>query len=193
MKFTSYLAYSFILSAFIYPIAGHWVWGGGWLSSLGFHDFAGSTVVHAVGGMTGLVGAWLLGPRIGKFNQDGSPNAIGGHSLPLASLGRVHPLVRLVRLQCRIHVGHGRARRGGAGGHQHDARAFHRGGGRHGRQLDQVLQARLASCAQWSLGRARGDHGAVRGGQPRIGPLDWRYRRRTGRLRDRVDRRHQGR
>ena len=87
MKFTSYLAYSFILSAFIYPIAGHWVWGGGWLSSLGFHDFAGSTVVHAVGGVTGLVGAWLLGPRIGKFNQDGSPNAIGGHSLPLASLG----------------------------------------------------------------------------------------------------------
>ena len=87
MKFTSYLAYSFILSAFIYPIVGHWVWGGGWLSSLGFHDFAGSTVVHAVGGMSGLVGAWLLGPRIGKFNKDGSPNAIGGHSLPLASLG----------------------------------------------------------------------------------------------------------
>jgi Amt family ammonium transporter len=87
MKFTSYLAYSFILSAFIYPIVGHWVWGGGWLSGLGFHDFAGSTVVHAVGGATGLVGAWVLGPRIGKFNADGSPNAIGGHSLPLASLG----------------------------------------------------------------------------------------------------------
>jgi Amt family ammonium transporter len=87
MKFTSYLAYSFILSAFIYPIVGHWVWGGGWLAGLGFHDFAGSTVVHAVGGVTGLVAAWVLGPRFGKFNKDGSPNAIGGHSLPLASLG----------------------------------------------------------------------------------------------------------
>lgn len=87
MKFTSYLAYSFILSAFIYPIVGHWVWGGGWLSNLGFHDFAGSTVVHAVGGVSGLVGAWVLGPRYGKFNADGSPNAITGHSLPLASLG----------------------------------------------------------------------------------------------------------
>ena len=87
MKFTSYLAYSFILSAFIYPIVGHWVWGGGWLAGVGFHDFAGSTVVHAVGGVSGLVGAWVLGPRIGKFNKDGSPNAIGGHSLPLASLG----------------------------------------------------------------------------------------------------------
>ena len=87
MKFTSYLVYSFILSAFIYPIVGHWVWGGGWLADLGFHDFAGSTVVHAVGGVSGLVGAWVLGPRIGKFNADGSPNAIAGHSLPLASLG----------------------------------------------------------------------------------------------------------
>ncbi|UCC25872.1 MAG: ammonium transporter [Gemmatimonadales bacterium] len=87
MKFTSYLAYSFILSAFIYPIVGHWVWGGGWLADIGFHDFAGSTVVHAVGGVSGLVGAWVLGPRYGKFNADGSPNAIGGHSLPLASLG----------------------------------------------------------------------------------------------------------
>jgi Amt family ammonium transporter len=87
MNFTAYLAYSFILSAFIYPVVGHWVWGGGWLGSLGFHDFAGSTVVHAVGGVSGLVGAWLLGPRIGKYNKDGSPNAITGHSLPLASLG----------------------------------------------------------------------------------------------------------
>lgn len=87
MKFTAYLAYSFLLSAFIYPIVGHWVWGGGWLSGLGFHDFAGSTVVHGVGGMSGLMGAWLLGARYGKFNKDGSANAIGGHSLPFASLG----------------------------------------------------------------------------------------------------------
>jgi Amt family ammonium transporter len=87
LRFSSYLAYSFLVSAFIYPIVGHWVWGGGWLGELGFHDFAGSTVVHMVGGVTGLVGAALVGPRLGKYNADGSPNAIGAHSLPLASLG----------------------------------------------------------------------------------------------------------
>ena len=61
-KFVSYLAYSFLISAFVYPVVGHWVWGGGWLARLNFHDFAGSTVVHAVGGITALVAAWLLGP-----------------------------------------------------------------------------------------------------------------------------------
>jgi Amt family ammonium transporter len=87
MRFLAYLAYSFIISAFVYPVGGHWVWGGGWLSELGFHDFAGSTVVHAVGGVSALIGAWLVGPRVGRFNKDGSPNSIGGHSLPLATLG----------------------------------------------------------------------------------------------------------
>jgi Amt family ammonium transporter len=87
MRFAAYLAYSFIITAFIYPVVGHWVWGGGWLAELGFHDFAGSTVVHAVGGVAALVGAWLLGPRFGRFNKDGSPNVIGGHNIPLASLG----------------------------------------------------------------------------------------------------------
>jgi Amt family ammonium transporter len=87
MRFLAYLAYSFIISAFIYPVVGHWVWGGGWLSNLGFHDFAGSTVVHAVGGVSALVGAWMLGPRIGRFNKDGTPNAIPGHNLPLVTLG----------------------------------------------------------------------------------------------------------
>jgi Amt family ammonium transporter len=87
MRFVAYLIYSFLISAFVYPVVGHWVWGGGWLSGLGFHDFAGSTVVHAVGGITALVGAWMLGPRIGRFNKDGSPNAISGHSMPLAMLG----------------------------------------------------------------------------------------------------------
>ena len=87
MRFVAYLAYSFIISAFVYPVVGHWVWGGGWLSDLGFHDFAGSTVVHAVGGMSALVGAWLLGARIGRFNADGSSNVILGHSMPLATLG----------------------------------------------------------------------------------------------------------
>jgi Amt family ammonium transporter len=87
MKFVAYLAYSFILTAFIYPVVGHWVWGGGWLSGLGFHDFAGSTVVHGVGGISALVGAWLLGPRIGRFNENGTANVIAGHSLPLATIG----------------------------------------------------------------------------------------------------------
>jgi Amt family ammonium transporter len=87
MRFVAYLAYSFVISAFIYPVVGHWVWGGGWLANLGFHDFAGSTVVHAVGGFTALIGAAMIGPRIGRFNADGSGNPISGHSLPLAMLG----------------------------------------------------------------------------------------------------------
>jgi ammonium transporter, Amt family len=87
MKFPAYLAYSFIISAFVYPIVGHWIWGGGWLASLGFADFAGSTVVHALGGFAALVGTIMLGPRIGKFGPDGKANAIAGHNIPLASLG----------------------------------------------------------------------------------------------------------
>ncbi len=86
-RFRAYLIYSLVLSAVIYPIVGHWVWGGGWLGELGFLDFAGSTVVHGVGGWAGLMGAVILGPRLGKYRDDGSPNAIPGHSLPLAMLG----------------------------------------------------------------------------------------------------------
>jgi Amt family ammonium transporter len=86
-KFVAYLAYSFIITAFVYPVVGHWVWGGGWLAALNFHDFAGSTVVHGVGGVTALVAAKMIGPRIGRFNKDGSPNAISGHNMPLVSLG----------------------------------------------------------------------------------------------------------
>ena len=86
-RFVAYMAYSFLLTAFIYPVVGHWVWGGGWLSSLNFHDFAGSTVVHGVGGISALIGAKMVGPRMGRFNKDGSPNAISGHSMPLVALG----------------------------------------------------------------------------------------------------------
>ena len=86
-KFSSYCIYSVLISLLIYPISGHWIWGGGWLSELGFHDFAGSTCVHMVGGVCALVGASLLGPRIGKYNEDGSVNAIPGHSITLACLG----------------------------------------------------------------------------------------------------------
>jgi Amt family ammonium transporter len=86
-RFVSYLVYSFVISAFIYPISGHWIWGGGWLSNLGFLDFAGSTVVHSVGGWLALIGAMVLGPRIGRFAKDGTPRAIPGHSITLATLG----------------------------------------------------------------------------------------------------------
>ena len=86
-KFQTYLIYSLVVSAFIHPIVGHWVWGGGWLGEMGFLDFAGSSVIHSVGGIAGLVGTIALGPRLGKYNGDGSSNTIPGHSLPLAMLG----------------------------------------------------------------------------------------------------------
>lgn len=86
-KFSSYCLYSLIISAVIYPISGHWIWGGGFLSQMGFHDFAGSTAVHMVGGVAALIGAKILGPRIGKYSKDGTAHAIPGHSLTLGALG----------------------------------------------------------------------------------------------------------
>ena len=86
-KFISYCFYSVIISAIIYPISGHWIWGGGWLAEMGFHDFAGSTAVHMVGGVAALLGAKILGPRIGKYDKDGKVNAIPGHSLTLGAMG----------------------------------------------------------------------------------------------------------
>jgi len=91
-KFSAYLVYSAVISALIYPIFGGWAWGslyhgGGWLGKLGFIDFAGSTVVHSVGGWCALAGALILGPRIGKYGKDGRPRAIPGHNMPLAALG----------------------------------------------------------------------------------------------------------
>jgi len=86
-KFTSYLVYSLFISAVIYPISGHWIWGGGWLAKMGMIDFAGSTVVHSVGGWAALMGAMVLGPRLGKYTAEGKSRAIPGHNIPLASLG----------------------------------------------------------------------------------------------------------
>lgn len=86
-QFRAYVIYSFFISLVIYPISGHWAWGGGWLSQLGFIDFAGSTVVHSVGGWAALVGAIIIGPRIGKYTEDGKANAIPGHNLPLGAAG----------------------------------------------------------------------------------------------------------
>lgn len=91
-KFLSYCIYSAVISAFIYPVEAHWIWGGGWLSQIGFHDFAGSCAIHMVGGISALIGAWLLGPRIGKFVKDAKGritkvNAFPGHNLPIGCLG----------------------------------------------------------------------------------------------------------
>ena len=98
-KFSMYLVYSAVISLFIYPIEGHWTWGGGWLCSDAadgfmmttfgdvFHDFAGSAIVHSVGGVLALIGALALGPRIGKYDKDGKSRAIPGHNLTMAALG----------------------------------------------------------------------------------------------------------
>ena len=86
-KFSAYCIYSAAISLFIYPVSGHWIWGGGWLAEMGFHDFAGSTAVHMVGGVCALIGAKMLGPRVGKYGKDGKPRAILGHNLSIAALG----------------------------------------------------------------------------------------------------------
>ncbi|HUK83295.1 MAG TPA: ammonium transporter [Verrucomicrobiae bacterium] len=87
IKFHAFIIYSLILVGIFYPITGHWIWGGGWLAKLGFYDFAGSTVVHSVGGWSALVGAIILGPRIGKFSKDGKVNPIPGHSMTSVFIG----------------------------------------------------------------------------------------------------------
>ena len=86
-KFSSYCIYSAVISLIIYPVSGHWIWGGGWLSQLGFHDFAGSTAVHMLGGLCALIGAAMLGARIGKYDKNGKPKAIPGHNIPIGALG----------------------------------------------------------------------------------------------------------
>lgn len=86
-KFSAYLIFSVIVTAIIYPISGHWIWGGGWLSDMGFHDFAGSTVVHSVGAWVALAGAIVVGPRLGKYSASGKSRVIPGHNLSLAALG----------------------------------------------------------------------------------------------------------
>ena len=87
-KFLSYCVYSAVISGLIYPVEAHWIWGGGWLAQLGFHDFAGSCAIHMVGGVCALIGAKMLGPRIGKFSKrTGKPHAIPGHNIPIGALG----------------------------------------------------------------------------------------------------------
>ena len=101
-NFKAYCVYSAAISLVVYPICGHWMWGGGWLQSMGFHDFAGSAAVHNVGGVIALLGAWMLGPRIGKYDKNGKPHAIPRPQPDRRCSGRVHPVVLLVRLQRRL-------------------------------------------------------------------------------------------
>ena len=86
-RFSSYCLYSGLISLIVYPVSGHWIWGGGWLAQLGFHDFAGSCAVHMVGGIAACIGAATLGPRIGKYDKEGRPKAIPGHNLTAVALG----------------------------------------------------------------------------------------------------------
>ncbi|MCG6186497.1 ammonium transporter [Maribellus maritimus] len=86
-EFKAYLIFSIVITVIIYPTSGHWTWGGGWLSQLGFHDFAGSSIVHSVGAWVGLAGASIIGPRIGKYDKDGKAKAIPGHNLAMGALG----------------------------------------------------------------------------------------------------------
>ena len=87
VKYVSFIIFSFVLTLFIYPVVGHWIWGGGWLADLGFMDFAGDSAVHSVGGWAALSGAMILGPRIGKYDKNGKPRAIPGHNMSLAVIG----------------------------------------------------------------------------------------------------------
>lgn len=87
IRYKSFIAFTFIMAIFIYPVVGHWIWGGGWLSKLGMFDFAGSTVVHSVGGWAALAGILMLGPRFGKYTSDGKINPIPGHNLSIATIG----------------------------------------------------------------------------------------------------------
>jgi ammonium transporter len=87
IKYVSFIVFSFILTLLIYPVVGHWIWGGGWLAKKGFLDFAGGTVVHSIGGWAALTGVIILGPRVGKYTKDGGINAIPGHNIGLATIG----------------------------------------------------------------------------------------------------------
>ncbi len=87
IRYKSFIVFTFIMAIFIYPVIGHWIWGGGWLAKLGMFDFAGSTVVHSVGGWAALAGILVLGPRFGKYSKDGKIHPIPGHNLSIATIG----------------------------------------------------------------------------------------------------------
>jgi Amt family ammonium transporter len=140
IKFVSFVLFSFILVALIYPIGGHWAWGGGWLSKMGFGDFAGSTVVHSIGGWAALAGVIVLGPRLGKYMPDGTVKPILAHNMTSATLGALNSLARVVRVQPWKHDGGG-----SRGDFAHRPEHQHGGGGgmshRDGRGLAAAREA----------------------------------------------------
>ena len=152
-----------------YSVVSHWIWSPhGWLFKHGMQDFAGSTVVHYQGALAALAGALILGPRIGKFGTDGRANPIPGHNIPFAVLGHDHPLVRLVRLQPRLHPV-GRLRRLRLlrlrrPDHQHRRRR--RRGHRHVRRLGEARQTRHLDDAQRHPRRSGRDHRRLRASSP---------------------------
>ena len=107
-KFSSYCIYSLIISLVVYPISGHWIWGGGFISQMGFHDFAGSCAVHMVGGVAAFIGAVILGPRIGKYTKRRQTESNSGSQPDSWRSWSIYPLVLLVRIQRRFHSIHGR-------------------------------------------------------------------------------------
>ena len=117
-KYAAFVVSSFVMGAFTYPLYANWAWGGGWLANLGanfglghgYADFAGSGVVHAVGGVTALAMGMIIGPRIGKFTRDGKPLAMPGHDLVIVLPRLLHPGLRLVRIQSRLDAGRFRQR-----------------------------------------------------------------------------------
>ena len=175
-KFSMYLVYTIFISVLIYPVSGHWTWGGGWLMNgeagsfmmetfgTTFHDFAGSTIVHSVGGWIALVGAAILGPRIGKYGKDGKSRAIPGHNLTIAALGVFHPLVRMVRLQPRFTVGsshYGRCKGHLACIPHHQSGSLRRRFLCIGGKLDEIWQTLLVSDTEWHSGRIGRHHGRL--------------------------------
>ena len=157
---SSFIVFSFVMAMFIYPVVGHWVWGGGWLAKLGMFDFAGSTVVHSVGGWAALAGVLILGPRIGKFDNGDDQGHPGPQ--PAAGDGRhVRAVVRMVRVQPGLdHGGRPRRDQPRGGDDQHGGR-----GGDHERDADVLApdgQAGPGHDAQRLPGRPGGDHRAVR-------------------------------
>ena len=170
-KFSAFMIYGCFIGSFMYPIFGNWVWGGGWLAQLGTNfglghghvDFAGSSVVHMQGGVIALIFCWLIGPRHGKYDKNGKiVHPIMPHNIPYGHARHIHPGLRLVWIQSRLHAGgHGPAHRGRGG--QHHARLRDGGVGHHA--LDVVVQDQEAGSlhdVQRHAGRPGGDHCALR-------------------------------
>ena len=170
IKYVSFIIFSFVLTLVIYPIVGHWIWGGGWLSSLGFMDFAGDAAVHSVGGWAALAGALLLGPRIGKYDKDGKAQAIPGHNMSLAVIGLFV-----------LWLGWFGFNPGSTMSFQHPA--HRRGAHLHHHLVDRDWQARPGHDHQRLSGRPGGNHRQLRLCQHREQPDHRRAGRRAGGVR----------